>query len=142
MGAIELSYRLVGTGWSEASLTLGDREVRLTASYISDALGDLLEAVRRLSEVAEVVRVSWEEEPGEYRWLLQREGSGVDIRILTFGDFEDHEADDMGQEMIQGRVTLDALVRVVAAAARDVLETHGESGYKERWDQHPFRRSR
>ena len=42
MSEIEFEYRLVGTGWSEARFAVGDRWVGLTASYLEDALGDLL----------------------------------------------------------------------------------------------------
>jgi hypothetical protein len=72
MSEVEFEYRLVGTGWSEARFAVGDRWVGLTASYLEDALGDLLLAVRLLAEGDTSGRASWAEEAGEYRWLLDR----------------------------------------------------------------------
>jgi hypothetical protein len=43
-------YRLVGTGWAEARIGDDVSHATVTASYISDALGDLLYAVWRLTE--------------------------------------------------------------------------------------------
>ena len=39
-----LTYELVGTGWARATLTLDGADTVVTASYISDALGDLIDA--------------------------------------------------------------------------------------------------
>ncbi len=67
---VEFSFRLTGTGWAEGRIAVGDRFAMPTASYLSDALGDLIRTVRSLLEGAEGARVSWEEEPGEYRGSL------------------------------------------------------------------------
>ena len=42
---VEFKYRLVGTGWAEARIEDEEAWAGLTASYLSDALGNLLEAV-------------------------------------------------------------------------------------------------
>ncbi len=42
LNAVEFEYRLVGTGWSEARFAVGGPSVSVTASYLEDALGDLL----------------------------------------------------------------------------------------------------
>jgi hypothetical protein len=136
---VEFSYRLTGAGWSEARFAIGDRWVALGASYLTDALGDLLGAVRSLAEGGEDARVSWALEPGEFRWLFTRVGSMVDVRVLSFdADYYDYPADDAGKLAVAGRVRLDALASALATAARAVLDEHGESGYRERWVEHPF----
>jgi hypothetical protein len=83
---VEFSYRLTGVGWAEATITCGDRSATLTASYMSDALAELLLAVGELADGADAARCSWEEEPGEFRWLFARAGEDVDLRILWFDD--------------------------------------------------------
>ena len=86
---MEFGYRLTGTGWSEARLGDGPCSVRITASYLGDALGELLEAVGVLLEGAEQARCSWAEEPGEYRWIFDRAGSDVRLRVLDeYGEDE------------------------------------------------------
>jgi len=131
---VAFSYRLTGVGWSEARLTLAGGEVKMRASYLSDALGDLLDALIHLHYGARQAQVSWEEEPGEFRWLLARHGRGVIVRVLWFED----EADEVGVEVLRGRTELDRLIRAVTSAARAVLEEHGEEGYRKRWVEHPF----
>ena len=74
---VDFTYRLTGTGWSEASLRVGEQVVHLTASYLGDALGDFLTAIVLLTEGAGDVRASWQEEPGECRFVLTREGDVV-----------------------------------------------------------------
>ena len=132
-------YELDGSGWSQARVALGDQFVELSASYLTDALGDLLRAVQRLCEGATSERVSWALEPGEYRWLFRRDGHSAGVRILEFGaDYFDRPADEAGREVLAGTVSLGALAKAVATGAREVLERHGESGYQEQWIEHPF----
>lgn len=136
---VQFTYRLVGPGWSEGRFAIGDRWVGLDASYLTDALGDLLRAVYGLVQGDASARVSWALEPGEIRWLFARSGSSVAVRVLSFSDdYLDQPADDLGEDEIDGTVPLRSLAEAVAAGARAVLEEHGESGYKERWIEHPF----
>ena len=75
---IEFDYRLVGTGWSEARVADAHRHAVSTASYLSDALGNTIEAVAPVVEGAGEPRCSWDEEPGEYRWILKGVDDGLD----------------------------------------------------------------
>jgi hypothetical protein len=135
---VEFAYRLLGSGWSEARLAFGERWTELSASYLTDALGDLLRAVLTLKDGARSARVSWEEEPGEFRWLFTRAHEAVDVRVLWFNDQLPQFPDADGQERIAGRVAVDVLAAAVAAGAREVLERYGAKGYHERWVEHPF----
>jgi hypothetical protein len=49
---IDFEFRLFGVGWGEGRLVIGDSSVIVVASYLSDALGDLLSALRSLTEGA------------------------------------------------------------------------------------------
>lgn len=128
---VEFSYRLTGTGWSEARIANDKCSTVLTASYLSDALGDLLAAVCDLLDGAGATGCTWQEEPGEYRWSLARHGEYVAVRV---------------QDLVlrEGAVVFDALVPLrdfataIASGAELVLDEHGETGYRERWVEHPF----
>jgi len=61
------SYQLETAGWSTATVSDGERSVVLTASYLSDALGDLTRAVIALLRGAEQATLTWHEEPGRAR---------------------------------------------------------------------------
>ena len=109
-----------------------------TASYLSDALGDLIRAVRALLEGAENARASWEEEPGEYRWVFQRSGSEVRIRLLDFADVHDQAPDEDGEVLLDATCALRDLGLAVATGAQGVLDELGTAGYLARWELHPF----
>jgi hypothetical protein len=84
---VDFSYRLIGSGWAEASIADERSSVEMTASYLTDALADLLSALAALKRGdSDSERFSWDGEPAEYRWLLRREGDEVDVSILWFHD--------------------------------------------------------
>lgn len=65
---VRFIYRLTGAGWSNSLLTIDPDSTQLTTSYLSDALGDLVAATTLLPRAESTIRVSWDEEPGEFRW--------------------------------------------------------------------------
>lgn len=137
-GGVEFSFRLTGTGWAEGRIAIANSVATPTASYLSDALGDLIRAVRSLLEGAEEARASWEVEPGEYRWVFQRSGSEVRTRLLAFPDVYAHAADAEGEPLIDVTCLLLDLARAVASGAQRVLDEFGLDGYDQRWVEHAF----
>ncbi len=81
------SYQLGTAGWSTAAVSDGERTVALTASYLSDALGDLTRAVIALLRGAEQATLTWHEEPGVTAWRFERQGDDVDMRITQFDNW-------------------------------------------------------
>jgi hypothetical protein len=81
---VEFSYKLTGTGWGEARIADEEAHVVLPTSYLSDVLGDLLQALGILLEGSPTAECSWEEEPGEYRWVFNSSDDDVALRILAF----------------------------------------------------------
>lgn len=76
------------------------------------------------------------DEPGEHRVVLMRDGETVHVTIYWF--------EEEGSSLPHGRVVLNAACRVGDLATttinclRGVLDTHGEAGYRERWQKHDF----
>ncbi len=66
--SVYVSYRLIERGWLECTIGIDNQYATVTASYLSDALGDLLGAVIRIVEGESDATASFAEEPGEYRW--------------------------------------------------------------------------
>jgi hypothetical protein len=135
---MEFFYRLTGAGWSVARI--GDERgwAEIPASYLSDALGDLLAALVRLGGGDSEARFSWDSEPAEYRWILRRDGGEVAVRILWFYDIYKSQHDEAGKLVFETRRPLAELRRVIAAAAAQVLAELGEDGYRDHWVEHPF----
>lgn len=48
------------------------------------ALSDLTHAVIRLLRDVDHTTAFWEDEPGQYRWVFDRDGERVRVRILYF----------------------------------------------------------
>ena len=135
---MEFVYRLVGTGWAEAWISDGKNEATLTASYLSDALGNLVEAIGTLLEGASEARCSWDEEPGEYRWVFHREAGQVHLRVLAFQDLWGHAPDENGAVVFETRKDMKVLASAIVHGAEAVLVEHGSEGYKTKWVDHPF----
>lgn len=85
------------------------------------------------------ITFAFDEEPGEYRWVLR----GVDprlleLRLLAFDQRRGAMADAEGRLLMVTRCRPGTFARAVHAAAQGVLDRHGEAGYLERWGQHAF----
>jgi hypothetical protein len=137
--AISFDYRLVGTGWAWARLQIGEQSIELTASYLSDALGDLLAGLVLLVDGASQVEVSWDEEPGEFRWLVARTSTGdAHVRILWFDELGGRRSNEEGRPVLDASCALMDLIGAVAGGARATFDELGAAGYREKWVDHPF----
>ncbi len=133
---MEFSYRLTGTGWAEARIADAHGWTQLTASYLSDPLGELLTALVRLQEGESSVEVSWFEEPGEYNWLFVRRGDEVELRVLEFPDWSPHRTE--GTVVFATTCSLPEMTRAFTSEIRSVLEEWREERYRTQWVEHPF----
>jgi hypothetical protein len=133
---VAVTYTLVGRGWADCTVEVDGRAAHLTASYLSDALGDLIRSMSDLLRGDAESTVSFADEPGEYRWRLKRHPPDrVALRItrLTrWGSGED------GEVVLKGECRLRTLAGAVLAAAQQVIREHGEEGYLRIWVNHPF----
>src|SRR5688572_1839754 len=123
---MEFSYQLTGVGWADATVADSVRSAVITASYSTDALGDLLQAVGVLLEGGGEARCSWDTEPAEFRWIFRRAGDEVRLGVLFFGDIEWDEngspgPDEEGEVIFATRQPLLTLASAVANGATDVL---------------------
>lgn len=137
--SLSIEYRLLKSGWAECTVRVGSASQELTASYLSDALGNLVLAATAMLAGMHSVATSFDEEPGEYRWVIERvDGTDISLQVLEFGDLWGNKPNAEGKVLIQ--TTCHPLVfgEAVHKAASAVLATHGVAGYKERWVEHEF----
>ena len=108
-------------------------------SYRSDAFGVLLDAVLVLLRTQQMDSIccSWQEEPGEYRWLLHREGERVRVQILHVDDTFSRLPNERGRCCFETTCTLVRLATQIKGQLHQMLNEHGEEGYRKRW-RHPF----
>lgn len=137
--SIEFRYQLTGTGWADCTLIVGDSHVTVTASYLSDALRDLVSAVCRILEADAEATAVFAEEPGEYRWRLNRlDEDFVRIVILEFDDLWSDNQDSDGKAIFDVHCRLRSFAGAVYDGCKRLLAANGHDGYKEKWHSHDF----
>ena len=136
---VEIHYELTGTGWAECRVAIGDERGELTASYLSDALGELASAVEDVLRWPGVdSRAVFVDEPGEYRWRFVAAGEDrVLVKIIEFPDWGGKE-DGGGKVIFEAECGRHDLGRSMAAELRRLLGTVGVRGYREKWVNHDF----
>ena len=134
-----LTYCLTGTGWAECTLSDGESSCRITASYLSDALHDLVLAATAVVSGFSRVSFRFDEEPGEYRWVITSPRvNELEVEILRFNELWGDRPDSEGQSLFKVRCLPQAFAKAIQIAATELLEKHGEAGYLERWTEHAF----
>lgn len=132
---VQFAYVLTGPGWAEATIAAAGEVARMSPSYVTDALGDLVRVAVRLLRGSAHDRMNWENEPGDVRWEFSRDGSAVRVRI---GMYEDENADEPAQKLFDATVGVREFAESIAVAAKQIRDAVGEDGYLERWVRHPF----
>jgi len=137
-GKIEFTCSLAGSGWLEASISDGLQHRDLSATHVgSDALWGLAPSVNALLGTAERAACIWREEPGEYRWLLERHGENLTVSILWFDQDFPQLPDEKGTIVFSTECRLLKFAIQVKTQLRELLERHGASEYQLLW-KHPF----
>ena len=136
---LNVIFRLSGVGWADCLLTDEISSCTVTASYTSDALRHLVLAATAVLSGFRSMRFSFEEEPGEYRWVVSSPRfNEVEIAILAFPNLWADQPDAEGalrfRTTCRPRVFADAVNR----AATGLLAEVGEHGYAEQWPGYSF----
>jgi hypothetical protein len=136
---LTVAYRITGLGWSECVISDEKNSCTVTASYLSDALGHLLLAATAAACLFRRVTFSFEEEPGEYRWVITSPRMNeIEVEIFDFSESWSDKPDDAGKSIFKTKCLPDTFARAVLSAAQQVLGEHGEAGYADKWGEHPF----
>ncbi|MER5883661.1 hypothetical protein ABT160_07515 [Streptomyces sp. NPDC001941] len=138
--SLHFSWELRGAGWAVCRIWDGEAKHRDVVSYLTNALADLLGAVAGLysGPPGSVRRVSFDLEPVESRWVLRPRDGHVHIEILHFPDTLTGDPDEKGKLVWTCTAPRTLLAHAVVRATEQVLRTHGETGYQEKWHKHPF----
>ena len=137
---LRFRYDLIGTGWAECMLELDGQRATISASYLSDALDELCRATVDVLSGRPRSKAVFEEEPGKYRWVLDRVGErGLRIRLID-GVItpENRKETVLIDSVCQAREFAEALL----SELQRLLELHGEEGYLDKWVRFPFPRDR
>lgn len=123
---LHFTYRIDGIGWATATVANDWTEETFSASYVTDALRDLVDAVQSLF-VAESTKVVWDGEPGTTTLEFRRTGSRVTLEVSLdsepTGFLGEDELLHFASELIE--------------ALDDLRAKWGLEGYQAQWG-HPF----
>jgi hypothetical protein len=82
---------------------------------------------------------SFDEEPGEFRWVITTfRPNEIQVEVLQFPDLWGGRPNVEGNSVYLSSCRPIVFAEAIANAAKRVLDTYGESGYLEKWDEHPF----
>lgn len=136
---MEFQYRLNGLGWADGLIEINSQKCTFSASYVTDAFGDLLESILSLVTREEhTVTILWDEEPAGVEWILARQMD--DTLSVTIKRYDD------ASEMYEGpneipvhtRYPFRDFIVQIMNAADELLLTHGIVGYRKKWYQYDF----
>lgn len=131
---IEVTYKLVGTGWSECVLDIYGQTCKVTASYLSDALRQFVEAINHILRGGNEAKFSFDEEPGEYRWILERkEKNALKVRIIEFAELWGGKDDSEGKVIYEVTCPTYEFGKALLVSLNGLLDEYGFAGYKEKW---------
>jgi hypothetical protein len=134
--AVKLRYELQVAGWAECTVEIDEQRATVTASYLSDALGDLCAATVALLRGEPSATATFAEEPGEFRWQFDiQNGDQLRIRIY-WNEVEAHWSNgipDPSAPIFDGLCQLRTFAGQVVAELQRLLREYGETGYRERW---------
>lgn len=134
-------YELSGSGWADGFIEIESNNVCFTASYLTDALDDLLRCL--ISIIPECVPypqnktvLEFDEEPAGTEWTFERIAKDtVSVKIVRYEDLALKESPVLELDSI---CPLTDLAKAVLIALDILLEKHGVDGYKKRWVLHDF----
>lgn len=131
---IIIDFKLTGAGWSECVLEIYGQSCTVTASYLSDALRELISGVNHILSGGNDARFRFDEEPGEYRWILGRVDAGaVSVRILEFPELWGDKPDSEGKVIFDVTCSIRELAHALLSSLNSLLTEIGLDGYKEKW---------
>lgn len=102
-------------------------------SHLSDALGDLTWAVVALMNGALEQSCEWADEPGEWRWILVRDGDQLDVTILGFKETFSRLGNERGLLLFQSCCNLRQFAIQVNNQLWNLVREHGFDGYAKLW---------
>ena len=135
---LSVNFRLTGIGWAECQIADETSSCTVTASYLSDAMRHLLLAATAVVSEFRRVTFKFDEEPGEFRWVISSTLWEIDLTILEFRELAGDRPDSEGIVRFKTVCRPRTFAEAVYTAATEVLSTLGESGYAEEWAEFPF----
>ncbi|WP_223701852.1 hypothetical protein [Sutcliffiella deserti] len=131
---MEFDYQLSGTGWARGYLKINNKKFNFIASYLTDALNDLLKSLLIITPKCvpypqKKSSFIMEQEPERTVWKFEtQDDKNVFITIVNKNE----------AVVFQEQCLLDDLLTVVVKSISKLLKKHGIKGYKKSWVNYEF----
>lgn len=137
--AITITYKLTGHGWAQFDLNIHGQEISLIASYLSDALGDLLSATTLIASGGHDATAALIEEPGEHRIrFLRIDSQTMTLRVIYMDSAFSHKADERGKLIYEAHCNIRDFARALLTATQELWTQLGDDGYRAQWLSHEY----
>lgn len=138
---MKFKYELSASGWADGFIEINSNVAYFTASYLTDALNDLLKALILLIPDISPYSVAssqfeFHEEPGRTVWKIRRiDKDHMNIEIVSFQDLLRRKelVVDLNETC-----SIIGFAKVVVYALDLILKQLGQDGYKKKWVNHDF----
>lgn len=137
---LDIDFELVlnTVGWASCEVAIASSSATITASYLGHALEELVEAACLIMSGEPRSEAHFWEEPGEYRWVIDRIGESCRVRIIEFDKLWSSDPIEAGRVLIDEICDFAAFGKAVLRAADRVLDEHGLAGYAALWGEGEF----
>ena len=139
------AYKLIGTGWAEATICNQESCVTLIASYLNNLLLDLFQALYRLKQsISDKELVCFVDEPGECVMTIERTSLlSVELRIVRNDEWEKFESSfptTQGRKQLiySDSDLLENFIEKVSEGIDNLLNKISITEYHEAWVQDEF----
>ena len=130
---INFSCEIVAHGWIKAILNSEGKETIISGSYLSDAPADLIMEIVLLFKGRIESECAWQEEPGQYRWLFNKEKRDVSIQVLWLNKAFSRKGNEAGEVVFTARDELLRFSRKVLRAFYAISLKYTEEEYRKIW---------
>ncbi|MDR6715505.1 MULTISPECIES: hypothetical protein [Paenibacillus] len=140
---MKFTYTLNNIGWADVYLQIGDSEIYIFPSYLSEPLVDLVRSVELLlpectpqDEIKNIVYFDWDSEPAIHNWKIEMKSQEkIQINIMVY---------DGGIKTLPGKLefseecNLNEFISEVVQFMEALLRDHGILGYRKQWYAQDF----
>jgi hypothetical protein len=135
VAGMSMTWTLHHHGWAVCTVADQNAQAQAVASCVTGGPEYLLSAVANIVLGASQTDAEFEAEPTVYRWIFQRRGLSVDIRLLEVPSRG--MPDEAGTTKWTSHQPIDDLARATIRAFDAVVDEHRQDGYQATWGR-PF----
>ncbi|WP_139488753.1 hypothetical protein [Brevibacillus dissolubilis] len=145
---MKFTFELIGTGWADVMLDIGENRFYAAVSYLNEPLHDLCHGLLRVipglmhedeqDEQESSVTFDWNLDPAGAQWHLSYAGNDrLRVKVVLFDDMDKKDPGE-SRVKIDNEVDVFDFVEAVVTELDQLLKNHGLVGYRDTWYRQDF----